>query len=201
MSKRKAYQMKTTILLLVTLLGLTACAPASGPSAASTVAPIPDSGNAGGTPDPSLPEIVATPTPSPTATPQPTATPAPLVATPTPAPSPTPSPTPAPPVHLACYSNNGVFCTGGNLTSNLVELDIDLLFTGNNAQEQVVIDSVVNDVIATAHTTCAQPNGAGCFQHSVCVHATIEVPSAHSSFPYVWCGNSVKTQNNTLEDL
>lgn len=91
--------MKYSILIL-TLVYISACGTSKGssPVADAIVAPSP----------------VSTPAPSPTPTPAPT-------------PSPVPTPTPVPAV-LSCFTSTLVFCTGGNVGTSIIELDMQDMF-------------------------------------------------------------------------
>lgn len=171
--------------VLVLAFFLTACGASGGGSDQKTTS----------SPDSSTPAIVA-PTPD---------DPAPVVQDPDPVVTPPADPVVPPvepppvPTNLACFSNNGALCTGANLGSSMVSLNLEAMFTGGNPQLQVVVASINNDVSATAHAICAQPNGAGCYLHSVCINATILVVGG-GQYPFTWCGNAVNTVNNTLKD-
>ncbi len=174
--------MKTTywVLFILMVFLLNACAPAGGGSAEAKKQPEE-------TTAPATDEAGNPVTPSPTPTP---------VATPTPTPTVTPTPAPG---NLSCYNNAGVFCTGGNLTSSIVQLDLVGMFTGGNPSLQVTVVSVVNNLNATRYAICSQPNGAGCATPSTCVSVNILNPSTHASYPYMLCGDRVNSNTRVLE--
>lgn len=113
--------------------------------------------------------------------------------------------TPPTPGAFTCFrsaqtSLRVVFCTGGNLGNDLVELDLIATFTGGNPAARITAATVTNNVIArnvvgipgTSSTPiCSQPNGAGCFPNSSCTQVTIRITGVTQDYIYMHCGNSL----------
>ena len=115
--------------------------------------------------------------------------------TPNPIASPSPSPSSVGP--LVC--NSVAACTGGNVGSNSVQLDLSYMFTGGNPQEYISNIAVTNGNSASGNTVCSQPSG--CVSNSVCVIASIKILGQPQTYSATWCGNAVNEANNSLEYL
>lgn len=168
------------ILMLIMMAGLVGCGAAPTPeeqrafddvvTASPTVSP-----------DPS-PE----PSPSPSVSPSPAASPSPS-ASPTAQPSPTQSASPSPSV-LMCAGIGAVFCTGGNLGSNQVQLDEIAQFTGGNPHEQITSTwtKPSNDVFPQETAS-----------EGACVYATISVSGQLINVGPV-CGKEFDVSTSTI---
>jgi hypothetical protein len=97
---------------------------------------------------------------------------------------------------LSCYSNNGVFCTGGNV-ADIIQLDTDYIFAGDNSALQVVIQSVNNGVQADANHECTT---SSCKTNSVCVNAEVLDAQAHTSWSLTSCGDAVNSTSDIFEE-
>lgn len=181
--------MKTILkILVIILIGLyfSACSPSSGGDAAiQTIAPadlIPGPAQDDDTsPDaPEVPPVVVAPE-------------APVL----PPETQPPAPAPQPPADLYCYNNNGAYCTGGNLGSATVKLDVQFMMTAGDNRYTTYITQVTNNNFAKYTEICGNANRTDCFAKSACVYVQVRYVTGQT-WNRIVCSNAVNTQNNTF---
>lgn len=166
--------------LICLFLILSACAKNSDPTP-----PTPTS-------TPAFTPIVAPPTPVDPPTPLPTPIP-------TPTPVPTPVPVPTAPTPLSCFNNgSAVFCTGANLGTSIVSLDLNLQF-GVNVHPG---DLALGGTTITMPVQCANFETIDYYHPGTEVAITTQIflRASGQTVNVTLCGNAVTTQN-TLELL
>jgi len=111
-------------------------------------------------------------------------------------------------------SSPHVFCTGGNLGTDIGQLDLAATFTGGNPAARITNITVTNDRIATGSIgilqngtqntstpICSQPNGPGCFAKSSCVQVTMTITGVAQVYKFMACGNGFNRSTNKFQSL
>lgn len=186
----------TLVLFVAATLGLAGCEGTGGESEKTPAISQPN--------DPSLPSDPATPE-----EPEDTSDPGTIVDNP-----PVNPPPPAPGEFNCAKSSNNVFCTGGNLGTDIAQLNLAATFTGGNPSATISNVIVTNDRIATGNIgvlqngtqntstpICSQPNGPGCFAHSSCVEVTVRITGVTQVYKFMACGNGFNRSTNKFQSL
>jgi len=120
---------------------------------------------------------------------------------------------PAQPGVFSCWkSSNNVFCSGGNLGTDIGQIDMAGTFTGNNPQATIYNVIVTNNRIATGQIgvlqngtqntstpICSQPNGPGCFAQSSCVEVSVKLTGVTQVYKFMACGNGFNRSTNKFQ--